>query len=564
MTSPSDAPGTAVDPALPRVVARHGRLVRRTVLVSALTLISRVMGYARESVMAALFGDKSVVNDAFITAWSVPNLFRRLLGEGALSTSLQTRLTEVDHDHGEAAGRALFLRTAHVTSWILLAICVALMTFAALAPDALPVLGWHWLGDEPGPVRELTLRLMPYVVFVCLSAVFSGALQVRGEFRMSSIAPAMLNVVWIATLGFLLWEHGLSWLQPTAVLAQSEQLSMARVLCWAVLASGILQLAIQVPALRRHGLYGGERATSFDPVPVAWDVLRTSAPLAVGAAVYQVNVMIDRLMAYGMLEDGGTSAFHYATRIQQFPVALIATAATAAVFPSLKALGHTGRREELRALHDRAQSAVCFLALPASVGLIVLAQPITAVLFQHGNFTSTGVSRSAAALAMLALAILPTGAIALTSRAYYALGDFKTPVRIAVVMLVCNTLLNLVFVRGLSMDAAGFALATSITGWLNLCFLWPGLHSKLGLPRAKRGFFARLSKMALATLICAFAAWGTRKLIGGGVEVRGWQALAALSAGIAAAIATYAGASAALGLEEWRNLRDRFRPGPSA
>ena len=155
----STTEGNAREAKLPAVVARHERLVRRTVLVSALTLASRVMGYARESVMAALFGDKSAINDAFITAWSVPNLFRRLLGEGALSTSLQTTLTEVDHDHGEAAGRALFLRTAHVTSWILLAVAVALMAFAALAPDTVPGIGWsdHWAFREFGyPAIMLT------------------------------------------------------------------------------------------------------------------------------------------------------------------------------------------------------------------------------------------------------------------------------------------------------------------------------------------------------------------------------------------------------------------------
>jgi putative peptidoglycan lipid II flippase len=552
----------------PQVVSRHRGLVGRTVLVSALTLVSRVMGYARESVMAALFGDKSVVSDAFITAWRVPNLFRRLLGEGALSTSLQTKLTEVDHDHGEAAGRAVFQRTAHVASWILLALCVGLMALVALAPDAVPVFGWRWLGDHPEPVRELTLRLLPYVVFVCLSAILSGALQVRGEFRVSSLAPAMLNVGWIAALAGLLWSHGLPQGLPSGgsgtAFSDETQLGLARVLCWAVLASGILQLAIQFPALRRHGLVGGPRAQGFDPVPAAWEVLRTSAPLAIGAAVYQVNVTIDGLMAYGLLEDGGATAFHYATRIQQFPVALIATAASAAVFPSLKALGHTGRREELRELHDRTQLAVCYLALPASVGLIVLAEPICAVLFQHGHFTSHGVGRAAAALAMLAISILPTGAIALTSRAYYALGDFRTPVRIAVGMLVVNTALNAAFVLGLGFDADGFALSTSITGWLNLCCLWPGLHRKLGLPGTRAGFFARIAKMLVATALCALAAWGARRLVAGTAEVSGLRAAFALAGGIGSAVVAYAVASHALGLEEWRDVRERIRRRRSA
>lgn len=325
--------------------------------------------------------------------------------------------------------------------------------------------------------------------------------------------------------------------------------------------------------MRRHGLWGGSRAgeggsggpqaAGFDPRPAALEVLRSSAPLAIGAAVYQVNVMIDGLMAYGMLEEGGAAAFHYATRVQQFPVALIATAASAAVFPSLKALGHTGRREELRSLHDRTQLAVCYLALPASVGLIVLAQPICTVLFQHGNYTEEGVARASAALAMLSLSILPTGAVALTSRAYYALGDFKTPVRIAIAMLVVNTTLNAVLVSGLQFDADGFALSTSITGWMNLMLLWPGLHSRLGLPPTPSGFFARLGKMLAATALCAAAAWGARAAIVHGAEspadIGGLRSLVALAGGIVAAIGTYLIASHVLRLEEWSDFRERVR-----
>lgn len=558
MSSPSDARDGTRGTAQPAVVARHDRLVQRTVLVSALTLLSRVMGYARESVMAAMFGDRSVINDAFITAWRVPNLFRRLLGEGALSTSLQAKLTEVDHDHGEDAGRALFQRTFHVTSWILLAVCVSLMTAAALVPDRLPLVGWNWLGDSPQPVRELTLRVMPYVVFVCLSAIVSGALQVRGEFRISSLAPAMLNVVWILTLVFALIREGLPWTGEGGAMAEEAQFDLARLLCWAVLFSGMLQLAIQIPAMRRHGLFGGAPARGFDARPVAWDVLRSSAPLAVGAAVYQVNVMIDGLMAYGMLEDGGAAAFHYATRVQQFPVALIATAATAAVFPSLKALGHTGQRTELRALHDRAQLGVCFLALPASAGLIVLAKPICTVLFQHGNYTAEGVERASDALAMLALSILPTGAIALTSRAYYALGDFRTPVRIAVWMLAVNTLVNVALVRGLGFDADGFALATSICVWLNLSLLWPGLTRRLGLRAADAGLPSRFLRMAIATALSAAAGWSMQRAIGtdDGSTLR---SLAALVAGIAASVAVYAAVCAQLAVPEWGEFVARVR-----
>jgi putative peptidoglycan lipid II flippase len=557
--SPGLAPGAA---STPRVVARHGRLVHRTVLVSALTLVSRVLGYARESAMAAIFGDASTINDALVTAWRVPNLFRRLLGEGALSTSLQTSLTEVDHDRGEDAGRALFLRTMRITTWILLAVALGLMALALVAPDRDPLFGTHWLGEDPAPVRDLTVRLMPYVLFVCLSALASGALQVRGEFKVSSLAPAMLNVVWIAALLALAFAHGwpsagLATLAPT----RAEELEVARILCWAVLIAGALQLAIQVPALRRHGLLGST-PSDFDPRPLARSVLATSAPLALGAAVYQVNVMIDGFMAKSMLPIGGATAYHYASRVQQFPVALIATAATAAIFPSLKALGHTGRKAELRALHDRAQLGVAFLALPACLGLIALSHPICTVLFQHGRYGPEGVARTARALAMLSLSILPTGAIALTSRAYYALGDFKTPVRVALGMLACNTVLNVVFVRYLAFDADGFALATSITGWLNLILLWPGLVRRLGLPPSDGGLTRRVIRIVIATAASASAAYVAQRWAQASVDPgspTSLRAALALATGLASGVAVFAAASHLLGLEEWRELCARVR-----
>jgi putative peptidoglycan lipid II flippase len=543
--------------------------VHRTVLVSALTLLSRVLGYARESIMAALFGDHSTITDAFTTAWRIPNLFRRLLGEGAISTSLQTSLTEVDHDRGLAAGRALFQRTVHITSWILLGVCVALMAGAALMPDAAPLLGWRWLGSDPEPVRELTIRLLPYVIFVCLSALASGALQVRGEFKVSSLAPAVLNIVWIAVLGVLIRQHG--W--PSAVdplTEKHEQLEMARVLCWGVIFAGAVQLLVQVPALRAHGFLGRVRSsaggaqTADSPVPFdasaqAWTVLKTSAPLALGAAVYQVNVMIDGLMAYSMLKTGGATAYHFATRVQQFPVALIATAATAAVFPSLKAFGHLGRKQELRGLHDRTQLAVCFLSLPACVGLIALSHPICGLLFQHGQYGATGVARTSWALSMLALAILPAGAVTLVSRAYYALGDFKTPVRISIAMIACNVALNVLFVRFLAMDAGGFALATSLTSWFNLLLLWPGLERKLDLPAPASGFFGRIARMLFAALLSGAGALLAQRAIAGAGAPGGLRAGIAVGVGMAVAVALYGALSALLGVEEWRAFLARLR-----
>ncbi|MEW6074184.1 MAG: murein biosynthesis integral membrane protein MurJ, partial [Planctomycetota bacterium] len=478
-----------------RVVSRHGRLVARTVLVSLLTLVSRLLGFVREMVMGAIFGDASAVSDAFFTAWRVPNLFRRLFGEGALSTSLQTAMTEADVGAGEDAGRRLFLRTIGLTAWILLAVSALSMVLVSLMPDRMPATGWPWLGADPGPVRDLTVRMMPFVLLVCLAALCGGALQVRGHYTAPNLAPAAMNVVWIGALvavgvAFGWGGSGGGGSGP----AIEAQWTMARWLAAGVLLGGALQLLLHLPPLVTRGLLprsGAARTPPATPalapvevarLPGGWSVLRSTLPLAFGAAVYQINVMVDGLMAEGLLENGGPTVLYYANRVQQFPLAVVAVSTTTAVFPALSALGHTGRLEEMRRLHDRAQWAIAFLAVPAAVGLFALSEPIAAVLFERGNFGAAGVVRMARTLDMLAIAMVPAGATSLMARAFYARNDFQTPVRISCVLLAANIVLNFLAVRGLGMDADGLALSTAVTAWGNLLWLSVGLRRRVGLP----------------------------------------------------------------------------------
>lgn len=504
------------------VVTRHGRLVRRTALVSALTLISRVLGFVRESISAALFGDKSGIYDAFITAWRVPNMFRRFLGEGAISTSFQTALTEVDADHGDAAGRALFWSTARMLTGLLVALTVVIMALVALMPDVMPGTGWRWLGADPAAVRELTVMLMPFVLFVCLAALVSGGLQVRGVFGAPAWAPAILNVVWLATLGLIVLEFGRVGPGPDED-GGARHLAMTRWLAWGALASGLAQLLVQLPALRRVGLWRGTKVALPQGISGPSTVLKRALPLAFGAAVYQVNVMIDGFMAEGLLDNGGPTIHYLANRVQQFPLSLVAIAATSAVFPTLQAHGHLGDRASVRRLHDRTHLAVALVAVPSSVGLAVLALPFSEAVFGHGAFGPDGVARTALTLQMLCLAILPAGATGLVARAYYALGDFKTPVRVSAALLVANVAINTFFLVGLGMDVEGLALATAITSWLNVALLWPGLTRRLGLPASTEAFAGPLLRIGLASLVCGGAAWAlhrsTAPFLGDGLAV---------------------------------------------
>jgi len=545
-------------------MTRHRGLVARAVLVSGLTLLSRLLGFAREALMAAVFGERSAISDAFVTAWRVPNLFRRLLGEGALSTSLQAAMTKLDIERGDAAGRALFLATLRVMSGILLGVTLVGMGLVLVLPDHMPFTGWAWLGEDPAPVRDLTLRVLPYIVLVCMAAICGGALAVRGHYALPNLAPTAMNLVWI---GALVWIGFASdWgrnapADPAALLAQ--QWTLARSLAWGLLLGGVVQLGLHLLPLARFDLLGPVGDERAEP----WAVLRATAPLVVGAAIYQINVMIDGLMAESLLRTGGPSALYYANRVQQFPLALISTAAISAVFPALNAHGHLGEHGRVRGLHDRTQLGILFLALPAAFGMVALALPIASVCYEHGNFGAEGTARVAEGLRCLGLALVPAGAASLTSRVYVALGDLRTPVRIAAWMVLVNVALNFLGVVVLGLDVAGLTLSTALTTWLNLLWLVRGLRTRLALPAGDAGLLGRMARIAAASLVCALAAWGAHRLAASWwapLEPR--RSIPALLVGLAAGAAAYGAVARALGIPEWAEalarLRARGRPRP--
>jgi len=557
---------------------RHSNLLSRTLLVSGLTFASRILGFIREMLSAALFGATSPIFDAFLTAWRVPNLFRRFLGEGALSASLVSRLTEVDEDEGEDAGAALFFGTLRLASGILAVLCAIVMATAYFLPSLLsPEALTNLFGKDPEPVLELTIRVAPFVILICLSALISGALNVRGHFLMPNLGPVILNVAWI--LALVVIGTGYGWATPSEAtgmasgvtdaarqaMTESEyarHLSMTRVLAWGVLASGLFQLACQLVPLRRLGFLGAKPVTRAPGGPTPWSVLKTAAPLAFGAAVYQINVMVDGLMAE-WLPDGGPTSHYYANRIQQFPLALIAIAAMNSVFPRLKELGHRGDRAGLRQVLDKTQYGVAFLALPASCGLFLLAGPMASFIFQHGAFDAAGAERVGNALSALSLALLPAGAVLLLTRAYYALDDYRTPVIASSLMLVTNIALNCLFLFVFGMDVEGLALATAISSWGNLLLLIPSLRRQLagGEPFGWSHWIGRLGPMAACSVVAAILAYGGNaggtSLVEGHLGAFPTRAVGLLVAAISG-VGGYFALATALGIPEIKAVQARF------
>jgi putative peptidoglycan lipid II flippase len=551
---------------------RHGNLLGRTALVSGLTFVSRILGFVRETLSAAIFGATSPIFDAFLTAWRVPNLFRRFLGEGALSTSLVSRLTEVDEDEGEDAGAALFLGTLRLAAGTLSVLCVLVMSVAYFLPSFVSPAGLEAiLGKDPGPVLELTIRVSPFVILICLSALVSGALNVRGHFLMPSVGPVLLNVAWILSLVIIGINYGSA--SPdllsgagAGTLSTSEyarHMAMTRVLAWGVLVAGFFQLICQVGPLRSFGFLGAKKVTRAADGPTPRQVLLTAAPLALGAAVYQINVMVDGLMAE-WLPDGGPTSHYYANRIQQFPLALIAIAAMNSVFPRLKELGHRSDLNGLRRVLDKTQLGVAFLALPASCGLFLLANPMAKLVFEHGAFDAAGTARVASALSMLALALLPAGAVLLATRAYYALDDYRTPVLVSCSMLVTNIGLNVLFLFVFGMDVEGLALGTAISTWGNLILLVPGLSRRLRGAESLGAvvWVRRLGAMVFGSLVAGALAYGahagTLAGLGGALSPTLGGALA-LAAALIAGAGSYFTIATVLGIPEVAVLRARLR-----
>ncbi len=415
-------------------------------VVSACILLSRLLGLVRDVLLAGLFGGGRV-NDAFVLATLVPNLFRRFFGEGALTAAFIPTYSDVlANKSREEADR--FARSAMTLLALFLGV---------LAAGGMGVCGVlsRTMGDEKGRlVADLLVVLLPYMPLICLVALVTGILNVHRHFLLPALASSVLNIFEIAAFFAVGW------------FAATEE-GKARVIAWSITAAGLGQLILQIPALRAH------------KVPVApllkWEpgvkrVLAGMAPMTFGIAVFQINVLVDNAVAEAMVPgDGAVSALYFANRLFNFPIALIGIAIAQAAFPEFADAFARGRREELAGSLAKSFRMVLVLAIPASVGLGILAVPIIRMIFEHGSFTPVMTRRSAAVLAFYGLGTWAACAHHVITRAFFAARSAKTPAVLGAFAVLLNLALNLIFVRFWA--EAGLALATSITAALQLFVL---------------------------------------------------------------------------------------------
>ncbi len=517
------------------------RTARAAGVISAMTLVSRILGLIRDSVMASVLG-ASWVSGTFLVAWSLPNLLRRLLGEGALSASFLPAYATALRRDGDGPARELLARVSGAVIGILLLLVAAVVTVSLLLPP-------EWL---PAPQQEggaegialllvLNAILFPYALPVCLSALYSGALNAHRQFAMPAAVPIVLNVFWIV---------GLVLCAPLGITVDRD---IALFVAWFLAVGGVFQLLVLVVPLWRQGRLQ-RPVLGFPPAGTpARAVFVTMAPTVLGMSLAQFNAMLDQFLAYYLVSPGATNYVYLANRLLLFPHALTALAVAVAVFPRLAERAADGDGQGMRRLLDGAAGATVLVTLPAALGLIVLADDIVAVLFQRGRFTAEdGVQTSWTTICMVA-GLPMIGLAQLYARAFYSVGDARTPARQAAWLVLVNFLLNLLLVLGVGMGTAGLATATSLTAGVNALFL--ARRFRVHAP-AGGGLMGAWLRCGVASAVMVGAIWLVRPALDGDATrwaVLGWR----VALPIGAAMAAYCGALWLLRAPELQAVRRR-------
>ncbi|MBI4567762.1 MAG: murein biosynthesis integral membrane protein MurJ [Planctomycetes bacterium] len=527
----------------------HAAVLRRAGIVSGAIMLSRLLGAARDVASAHLFG-AGWVWDAFAVAFQVPNLFRKLFGEGALSVSFVPVFAQKAEKEGrDAAARALG-NVAALTVVILSAITVVVVAAALLFPVDL-FFGADHAGGEAGRqvveqarqwrlTFQLVALLLPFMIFICLSAVLSGALNVLDRFLTPALGPVFLNLFWIAG----------ATLAAPAVGGSPE--GRVFFLSAAIMAGVVFQTVTQVLALRRLGVrFFPSLDRRSDAVR---QVARKMAPATFGASIYQVNALLETLIARLMVAgEGAVSALYYASHLMQYAPALVGNALGTALLPTLARQAARGDRAAIAPAVARSAQSALFLVIPASVGLILVREPVVQALFHGGEFSAAAASRTADAVFYYSLGIGTVTLNHVLRAGFYAVGDTKTPVRAGLISLGVGLVASLLLVRT-GLRESGLALSSSISSAVALVALAVWFGRAVG-----RAPLSPILATAWRAAAASVVMWGAVE--GARAGLAAWPALAALAprwrAGVEAGALVAAGAvayflsAAALGLNAW-------------
>ena len=489
-----------------------------------MTLLSRILGLAREILFASLFA-ASPQFDAFVVAFRIPNLLRRLFAEGAFSQAFVPVIGEYRGRNGDEATRVLAGKVLAVLAAVL-AVVTAIGMIAAPAVVYLTASGFAANPDKFALTAAMVRICFPYILFISLVSFAAGLLNTFGAFKSPAFTPVLLN---LCLIGF-----------AVVVAPRMEQPVLA--LAWAVFFGGLLQLAFQAPFLARIRMLPRPR---WDPRDESVRrILRLMAPAALGVSVAQVSLLINTQIA-SWLGDGPVSWIYYADRLMEFPSALLGVALGTVLLPSLVRHHAAADPVAYSRLLDWGLRMTLLLALPAAVALAILGVPLVATLFWHGHFTRLDVLMTRSALAGYAIGLLGIILVKVLAPGFYAKQNIRTPVKVAIVTLVVTQLLNAVLVPWLRQ--AGLTLAISLGACFNAGWLW-WLMRRSGTYRPEPGWGAFLIKLAVALYMMGGALWYAMGREGSWFEIAAGPRVTKLALVIAAGGCAYFASLAAMGL----------------
>ncbi len=510
-------------------MSEHRHLLKSASMISAFTILSRIFGYIRDSRIVFLLGAGTAA-DAYTTAYRIPNLLRRLVGEGAVSAAFIPVFSRYiaenkKKDAWEFANSMLTLITIFLTAFTVAGIILSPLVVRLFASG---------FGDTPGKLQltaTLNRIMFPYIFLVSLSALAMGILNSFHRFGAPAFAPVVLNLTMIAFsfLGSLFGD-------------------VTRTLATGVVVGGMLQLVIQVPQLLRSG-WRIRFKIDFSH-PGIRQVAKLMVPVIFGIGIVQINVLVGTQFA-SYLQEGSVTAIYIADRVMELVLGAYAVAVSTVILPLMSRQAALWQMDELKTTLNFGARIILFITLPATVGLIILRQEIIEVLFQHGDFNATSTALTAWALPFFAIGLSAFSMVKIIVPAFYALQDTRTPVQIAFVAMFLNIALNFVFIRPL--ENGGPALATSAAAFFNSFSLLAIFYRRYGSfgvwDILRSALKAGIASLALGFVVYVLIHWP------GFYTGRMTHKAIALAAAILAGTATYFAGASFLSVRELAELR---------
>ncbi|MBT5707895.1 MAG: murein biosynthesis integral membrane protein MurJ, partial [Verrucomicrobia bacterium] len=466
------------------------RMLKSSGAMALATLFSRILGMCRVMVYARFMGD-SMVASAFVFAFQVPNLFRRLLGEGALSAALVPILKEKEVKEGDKG----MWDTANAALSLLVCVCaVAVVLLIAGCSFLLWYGGWTL---QTQLFLELLQIMSPYVLMVCAAAVLMGMCNARGIFFIPALGATMLNVVMIITVLFVAPHMG------------ADRDEQVYALAYGILVAGLFQMLFQLPVLAKQGF----RLRFVLPWkhPSVQEIIHRMIPGIIGVAAFQINVLLTNWIAYSQASHV-VASFDYAVRLMELPQGVIGVSLATILLPTLSGLAAKKKFPEFRSTLKEGMGYVVYANLPASVLMFVLAEPIVRLLFEGSAFDAPATFRCQYALKCLLPGLVAFSLVNVCSRAFFALGDVKTPMRISVFCLGTNLVLAFQLIP--LFEQGGMGMANTASSFLNLSLLIYALRKKFS-QLTFTDMYRSLNSMVAACVLAGLVTWGCNALLDG-------------------------------------------------